>query len=175
MALPAGTKWLAVPALKTRLAIPTSWKAVDLAALREQKGTPAFAKAAAGLGYTEQELADFTASGAVAMAVGPDAGETAPNLLVRSVGGGTFSDGEQLTSGSRGATGTLDAQSKATTPGGPAVRGDWHAPLDGLTVHASQLAVEVSGQQDIVTVAAQDAQTVKKVMDGVVASYSPAP
>jgi len=166
---------LTVPALGTRLAIPTTWKALDVATLRDQKGTPAYAKAAADLGYTETELTSLVSSGAFAIAVGPNTGETAPNLLIRAIGGGTFEDGDQLTSGTRGETGTLDAQSKPQTAVGPGVRGDYHATVDGTVLHGSQLAVTSQGQQDVIAIGAADAATVKKVMDVVVATYSTAP
>lgn len=175
VALPKGHQWLTVPALGTRLAIPTTWKALDVATLRDQKGTPAYAKAAADLGYTETELTSLVSSGAFAIAVGPNTGETAPNLLIRAIGGGTFEDGDQLTSGTRGETGTLDAQSKPQTAVGPGVRGDYHATVDGTVLHGSQLAVTSQGQQDVVAIGAADAATVKKVMDVVVATYSTAP
>ncbi|WP_409484196.1 hypothetical protein [Arsenicicoccus dermatophilus] len=176
VALPARHRWMPLPALHTRLALPTTWKVLDLTTLREQRGTPAFAKTAASLGYTEQELADFAASGAVAMAVGPDAGDTAPNLLVRSVAGESFADGDHLTAAARGATGVLDDQSEPACPAGPCVRGDFHAPLDdGTTAQISQLAVTVDGQQDLITVAAADAATRDAVMDTVAATYTPIP
>lgn len=175
VALPKGHQWLTVPALGTRLAIPTTWKALDVATLRDQKGTPAYAKAAADLGYTETELTSLVSSGAFAIAVGPNTGETAPNLLIRAIGGGTFEDGDQLTSGTRGETGTLDAQSKPQTAVGPGVRGDYHATVDGTVLHGSQLAVTSQGQQDVIAIGAADAATVKKVMDVVVATYSTAP
>lgn len=175
VSLPKGHQWLTVPALGTRLAIPTTWKALDVATLRDQKGTPAYAKAAADLGYTETELTSLVSSGAFAIAVGPNTGETAPNLLIRAIGGGTFEDGDQLTSGTRGETGTLDAQSKPQTAVGPGVRGDYHATVDGTVLHGSQLAVTSQGQQDVVAIGAADAATVKKVMDVVVATYSTAP
>lgn len=176
VALPAGHRWMPIPALHTRLALPTTWKVIDLATVRDQRGTPAFAATAAALGYTEQELADFAASGAVAMAVGPDAGDTAPNLLVKSVAGEAFADGDHLTSAARGATGVLDEQSEPACPAGPCVRGDFHAPLgDGTVAQISQLAVTVDGQQDLVTVAAADAATRDGVMDVVAATYTPAP
>lgn len=175
VSLPKGHQWLTVPALGTRLAIPTTWKALDVATLRDQKGTPAYAKAAADLGYTETELTSLVSSGAFAIAVGPNTGETAPNLLIRAIGGGTFEDGDQLTSGTRGETGTLDAQSKPQTAVGPGVRGDYHATVDGTVLHGSQLAVTSQGQQDVIAIGAADAATVKKVMDVVVATYSTAP
>ncbi len=175
VALPKGHQWLTVPALGTRLAIPTTWKALDVATLRDQKGTPAYAKAAADLGYTETELTSLVSSGAFAIAVGPNTGETAPNLLIRAIGGGTFEDGDQLTSGTRGETGTLDAQSKPQTAVGPGVRGDYHATVDGTVLHGSQLAVTSQGQQDVIAIGAADAATVKKVMDVVVATYSTSP
>lgn len=175
VALPKGHQWLTVPALGTRLAIPTTWKALAVATLRDQKGTPAYAKAAADLGYTETELTSLVSSGAFAIAVGPNTGETAPNLLIRAIGGGTFEDGDQLTSGTRGETGTLDAQSKPQTAVGPGVRGDYHATVDGTVLHGSQLAVTSQGQQDVIAIGAADAATVKKVMDVVVATYSTAP
>lgn len=175
VALPKGHQWLTVPALGTRLAIPTTWKALDVATLRDQKGTPAYAKAAADLGYTETELTSLVSSGAFAIAAGPNTGETAPNLLIRAIGGGTFEDGDQLTSGTRGETGTLDAQSKPQTAVGPGVRGDYHATVDGTVLHGSQLAVTSQGQQDVIAIGAADAATVKKVMDVVVATYSTAP
>lgn len=175
VALPKGHQWLTVPALGTRLAIPTTWKALDVATLRDQKGTPAYAKAAADLGYTETELTSLVSSGAFAIAVGPNTGETAPNLLIRAIGGGTFEDGDQLTSGTRGETGTLDAQSKPQTAVGPGVRGDYHATVDGTVLHGSQLAVTSQGQQDVIAIGAADAATVKKVMDVVVATYSTVP
>ena len=175
VSLPKGHQWLTVPALGTRLAIPTTWKALDVATLRDQKGTPAYAQAAATLGYTETELTSLVSSGAFAIAVGPNTGETAPNLLIRAIGGGTFEDGDQLTSGTRGETGTLDAQSKPQTAVGPGVRGDYHATVDGTVLHGSQLAVTSQGQQDVIAIGAADAATVKKVMDVVVATYSTAP
>ncbi|WP_286966738.1 MULTISPECIES: hypothetical protein [Arsenicicoccus] len=175
VSLPKGHQWLTVPALGTRLAIPTTWKALDVATLRDQKGTPAYATAAENLGYTEAELTSLVSSGAFAIAVGPNTGETAPNLLIRAIGGGTFEDGDQLTSGTRGETGTLDAQSKPQTAVGPGVRGDYHATVDGTVLHGSQLAVTSQGQQDVIAIGAADAATVKKVMDVVVATYSTAP
>lgn len=175
VALPKGHQWLTVPSLRTRLAIPTTWKVLDVGTLRDQKGTPAYAKSAADLGYTEAELTSFLSSGAFAVAVGPTSGETAPNLLIRAIGGGAFEDGDQLTSGSRGETGTLDAQSKPQTAVGPGVRGDYHVNVDGTVLHGSQLAVTSQGQQDVVAVGAADAATVRRIMDVVVATYSPAP
>lgn len=175
VALPKGHQWLTVPSLRTRLAIPTTWKVLDVGTLRDQKGTPAYAKAAADLGYTEAELTSFLSAGAFAVAVGPTSGETAPNLLIRAIGGGAFEDGDQLTSGSRGETGTLDAQSKPQTAVGPGVRGDYHVTVDGTVLHGSQLAVSSQGQQDVVAVGAADAATVRRIMDVVVATYSPAP
>lgn len=175
VALPKGHQWLTVPSLRTRLAIPTTWKVLDVGTLRDQKGTPAYAKAAADLGYTEAELTSFLTSGAFAVAVGPTSGETVPNLLIRAIGGGAFEDGDQLTSGSRGETGTLDAQSKPQTAVGPGVRGDYHVNVEGTVLHGSQLAVTSQGQQDVVAVGAADAATVRRIMDVVVATYSPAP